>query len=142
MAQTGRRPSRKQPGNKLNASGRHFKDGLVDEVFQHILAPDIKDEGYSRPERGDITKILLRSNTQIDPAGFCRFFQLGDKRRKFRSFDMYWNRKDPASSEKPVTMRQKPTSGIWAGRVSAGLRDNGMINTARATAKYPQLLRS
>src|SRR5207249_8625413 len=54
---------------------------------------------------------------------------------------MYWNRKDPASSEKPVTMRQKATSGIWRGRVSAGLRDNGMNSKATAIAMHPYLLR-
>src|SRR5437667_9449007 len=57
-----------------------------------------------------------------------------------RSLDMYWNRKEPASSEKPVTIRQKAAFGIWAGRVSAGLRDNGMSSTA--TAMKPQPPRS
>ena len=52
-------------------------------MLQHILAPDIKDEGYPRPKRGDVTKILLGSNPQIDPAGLCRFFQLRNEGGKF-----------------------------------------------------------
>src|SRR5439155_3524391 len=52
---------------------------LVDEVLQHVFAPDIKDERYSRPKRGDITKILLRADTKIDSARLRRFFRLGDE---------------------------------------------------------------
>ena len=52
-------------------------------MLQHILSPDIKNEGNSRPERRDIAKILLRANTQVDAAGLCRFFQLGNEGSKF-----------------------------------------------------------
>ena len=83
IAQTSRRPSRKQSRNELNAIGRHFKHCLVDKMLQHVLTPNVKNESDSRPKCGDITEILLWPNTQINAAGLCRFFQFGNGGSKF-----------------------------------------------------------
>ena len=62
----------KQPGHKFRAVGGHFKERFVDQVLQHILAADIDDERDLRTDGGNVSKILFRSDAQVNAIGLCR----------------------------------------------------------------------
>src|SRR5688572_31130557 len=68
---------RKQPRHEVRTIGRRFEQGLVEEVFQHVLAPNVDDEGHCRPERGDVGEILLGPDSDIDATRLYRFLEPG-----------------------------------------------------------------
>ena len=60
--------TRKQHREKIRAIRGKFENGLVHHEFQHVLPPDIGDEGNSRLKRNDIRKVLFRADPHVDAA--------------------------------------------------------------------------
>ena len=69
--------AREQTRQELGAVGRHLDQRLVQEMQQHVVAPDVDDEGDRRLQRGDVGEVLFGSDAQVG-AGPRRLLQLGN----------------------------------------------------------------
>src|SRR6185436_4496866 len=54
-----------QPRYKLRAILRHFKQRLVEQEFEHVLAPDVQDECHPGLKRRDVREVLVGGHTDI-----------------------------------------------------------------------------
>ena len=67
--------ARKQERNELGPIRRHFEQSLVHQEFQQVLPPDIDNESHLRPNCGDVRKVLLGTDANVDTARFCGLLQ-------------------------------------------------------------------
>src|ERR1700676_4250365 len=58
-----------QPRQKIGAIVGHLDDGLVEEVLDQVLAPDVDDERHARTQRRDVGEVLIRSDTKVGAVG-------------------------------------------------------------------------
>jgi hypothetical protein len=69
--------AREQTRQELGAVRRHLDQRLVQEMEQHVVAPDVDDEGNRRFERRDVGEVLFGSHAQVRTRP-RRLLQLGN----------------------------------------------------------------
>ena len=76
--EAGRPRAGEQARQKIAAIDGPLDDGLVEEVQDHVLAPDVDDERHARPERRDVREVLIGPDAKVDPVGRGALLQLGN----------------------------------------------------------------
>src|SRR6476620_3754960 len=55
----------KQPRQELGAICGRFHQRLVKQMLEHVLTPDVDDEGNLRPQCNEICEVLFRPHTDV-----------------------------------------------------------------------------
>src|SRR5262245_954511 len=64
---------RKQAREKLGAICRGLHQRLIEQMLEHVLTPDVDDEGNLRSERNDVREVLFGPHAHVHTARLQRF---------------------------------------------------------------------
>src|SRR5262245_14922485 len=70
--------TRKQAREKLGAISRGLHQRLIEQMLEHVLTPDVDDEGNLRSERNDVREVLFGSDADVHTPGLQRFQKRGN----------------------------------------------------------------
>src|SRR5947208_6101734 len=73
--QTARTFPRVQPRKEIRAIAGELEKGFIHQVLDHVLPPDIDDESDFRLECGNVSKILLGTDSQVNTSGLRDLLQ-------------------------------------------------------------------